>query len=320
MSFPPTISTFRRLFWHPWPNWVFACFQVVFFALSIWYHFRLPAPGYAVAFLAFAAAVMSLHAQMGPWPKAIWLIIMGLFLWAELRAITEDRSLAAQEQAKVLREQNEQFQKLLKSQQDGFTATVSGLTSVVTTGQQNFDQTMNRTDAILKKTQQAATLAQISVDDITGGSSYAYVTPQTGLDDIPIPCIAFNAGDNILSGVTISIRKGLVETDNPSPWGDLDGPQYFIGTLAPKELRRIPFKVTPHLGGKSGRDVYDITISAQNFSVEEQLSFRKGTEHIYAYKEQVTRSVAISKVGNTTKFRTDILLDRDWSDGPKEKP
>ena len=55
----------------------------------------LPAlPGFAVAVIAVLAAAMSVHPDMQPWQKFVWLLFIGAFLITELRAIRQDRITA----------------------------------------------------------------------------------------------------------------------------------------------------------------------------------------------------------------------------------
>jgi hypothetical protein len=107
---------------HPFWNKTFTLLELVLILLISWwtpYH-HLPAPGWAVAFIAVAAAAMSVHDDMKRWQKGLWLLIIGGFLVTELRAISKDR-MESQNQAEADR----------KAQNENFAETAKGLTTVI---------------------------------------------------------------------------------------------------------------------------------------------------------------------------------------------
>jgi hypothetical protein len=53
---------------------------------------KMPPPGYAVAFIAVVAAVMSIQGDMLGWQKSTWMLVIGEFLIVELRSIRADRA------------------------------------------------------------------------------------------------------------------------------------------------------------------------------------------------------------------------------------
>jgi hypothetical protein len=79
---------------HPIWNKAFLALEFAFIPLALWWvpYKHLPSPGWAVAFIAVAAAAMSVHDEMRGWQKGIWLLIIGFFLITELRAISKDRA------------------------------------------------------------------------------------------------------------------------------------------------------------------------------------------------------------------------------------
>src|SRR5579885_49483 len=108
----------QRRRWNAFLASLFTVLQLAGFILvAIWWsELRLPPPGYAVAFLAVATALMSIQPEMRGWQKAVWMLLIGALLVVELRAITLERSAAAK-QAKVDREQqNESFASVLRKQ------------------------------------------------------------------------------------------------------------------------------------------------------------------------------------------------------------
>ena len=129
-------------------------FQVLFLSSALYLYFRVPAPGWAVAGIAVVAAAMSLQNGMFGWQKALWMLIIGVLLVVELKAITEDR-LAAQLQAKTDRqEQDTHFARVLADNNSRFQAM------------------MNANSNLLAKSVEGIDLAKQSLDNITGGQSF----------------------------------------------------------------------------------------------------------------------------------------------------
>ena len=87
-----------------------------FCALYWWKWVLLPSPGYSVAVLAVLAAIMSLHQGMKPWQQAIWLLLIGGFLWIEFRAIDKDRTINDVVQANARWEERYSFGELLNQE------------------------------------------------------------------------------------------------------------------------------------------------------------------------------------------------------------
>ena len=85
---------------------------------------HLPAPGWSVAFLAFAAALMSVHDKITNAQKMLWLILIACFLIDEARAINKDRWDSDQKQAKQLSDQAASFATLLRNQKLGTQAEI----------------------------------------------------------------------------------------------------------------------------------------------------------------------------------------------------
>src|SRR5271155_3481453 len=92
--FPATPSIPQTLFQHLRQHWFFDLVQIGAILLAVYWSRtnQLPVPGWAIGILALLAAVMSLHTSMGKWHKAIWILLMGLFLLIEFRAIAKDRN------------------------------------------------------------------------------------------------------------------------------------------------------------------------------------------------------------------------------------
>jgi GTP cyclohydrolase II len=111
------------------------------------------APGYAVAFVAGVAAVMSIHAEMKPWQKAAWMALIGVLLVIETRAISADR-IASNESAHAARvKQDEKFSEVLKTQKEQFQKIADGLSEAIAKSDSQFTATMERSNRIFGKGQ-----------------------------------------------------------------------------------------------------------------------------------------------------------------------
>ena len=134
---------------------------------------RIPSPGVAVAIVAGLTAVMSVHPDLRPWQKFIYLVLIGAFLFTEFRAIRKDRYENQQEQHALLEKQQRGFETIIDETQqnfeatnhqaqEDFSATAEGLKSAYLQSQRGFNATMG---GISK-----------SIDTFTGGTSYLWLS------------------------------------------------------------------------------------------------------------------------------------------------
>lgn len=82
------------------PHRVFVAIQFIGLIVAVFLLFsKIPPPGVAVAILSVAAIIMTFHEKMGKWHKILWMVIIALFLYIELRAIdyAQDEQLAQQQ-------------------------------------------------------------------------------------------------------------------------------------------------------------------------------------------------------------------------------
>jgi len=193
-----------------------------------------------------------------------------------------------------------------------FASIISGLAKTIQTSNEQFQETMNKNNAILDSTKKAVDLSKKNLENITGGESFAFLRPQVGYS--PVPLSIRNEGKNILTGVTVKIYgQDSYDVNNPGKF--LSVPQITIGTLHPKETRLIPgVNLTPSLDA-NGWDAYQIDISAQNDTVQEHLIFRKPTGDCGAFWEYsfvVERGFIISQTQKETKLGYKTLIKQDW--------
>ena len=272
-------------------------FSGVAIALLLVLAFRMqwfPPPGVAVAVVALLAAAMSIHNHMRGSHKAVWMILMGAFLSLEMVAIVHERKVQAEQQKTALREEREQFARIGKE-----------LENSISTSQTEFNETMLRSDRLLKS--------------VTGGDSYAVLLPYTPYQGKELPLFVENRGPNTLSGVTVTIHSqgawtpGMMELLTSE-----NDKRVVVGTLASKERQLITARLLPDslMTGNTdtdGRKIHTafVLITAQNFSVEEYL-FLKQVPGDQWQKEKWVYRYMVFRDMNTKKRQT--LEETDWSD------
>jgi hypothetical protein len=143
---------------HPIWNVIFLVLELVCVPLALWWipSSHLPEPGWAVAFIAGAAAAMSVHDEMKGWQKCIWLLVIGAFLITELRAIHKDR---LDSDAKALADRQAQevaFKGVRDAQDSDFSATAGGLKTAI----RGIQSTLKTADSTLLQTRPHAFIRQ----------------------------------------------------------------------------------------------------------------------------------------------------------------
>ena len=118
-----------------YPAWnrIFLALELACVPLAFWWlpYSHLPPPGWAVAFIAGAAAAMSVHDDMKGWQKGIWLLIIGAFLITELRAINKDRAGSDDRALAEQKAQDLAFQGMRAEQNADFNVTAEGLKTAI---------------------------------------------------------------------------------------------------------------------------------------------------------------------------------------------
>jgi hypothetical protein len=149
-SIPPTFI------WRS--QWFFVLAQAGFIVwVCKWYFGMVPSPGYSVAVLAVAAAIMSVHPDMQVWQKLTWMLIIGAFLVLEFHAIDKDRS------------DNEISQHKARADEPAaFKVIADGINTAITNNQESFAISMER---MVKLGQ----LTKADIDESTGGNSFCYI-------------------------------------------------------------------------------------------------------------------------------------------------
>jgi hypothetical protein len=126
-------------------KFLFLTLQVIGVAVILfwWRQSHLPPPGYAVAVLGVAAAIMSIQEDMQGWQKAIWLLLMGGFLAIELRAISADRKNTADEALRERNAQDQRFADIREAQNEDFKTITKGFTDTLNQNEKEFSATQH---------------------------------------------------------------------------------------------------------------------------------------------------------------------------------
>jgi hypothetical protein len=95
-----TIGRLREVNWRQ--RWFYVAAEAAIICCSIYWWKHLPAPGWAVAVLAFGAALMTLRERMSEKEKAIWIVLLGVLLVIELRTISKERADQTEKVAKIV--------------------------------------------------------------------------------------------------------------------------------------------------------------------------------------------------------------------------
>ncbi len=194
-----------RVVWHKKPLSVFLLYgSICLLVFWNWPSRLSPPPGYAVTALAVAAAVMAVLGEMKGKEKVAWILLLFAFLGLELHSISVERMSQEEIQKQVRADQLRNFGEIGK-----------GIQSSIEKSDRNFNAEMGKTNQVLK--------------NITGGDSFAYVSPQTFSGE-RFAGVVWNNGEQASSGLTLTIAH----TSDPS-WGEAFFRPIFIGTVGPHE-------------------------------------------------------------------------------------
>ena len=264
--------------------------------LALWAGLTNQSPGVSIGLLALVAGVMSLRPEMRLLEKAAWVVILVAFTVLEVRAINRN---------------DEENRKARDRQNESFNAIVQKLESSARTSEGQYASTISHVDDVLGTTESVANLAKESLEDITGGNSFAYLAPQPATEGGGVPLAIVNPGRYPLTGVTVTVRD---VTEYPFR----TYPTLSVGTLASHVVRQLDFEVKPIPGtDPAGVASFDITIFAQNGESNELLQFRRGKRVLWDHRAQVSRSVPapFTMVPQHPKAKSDIpgfRLSYDW--------
>jgi len=218
-------------------DWVFFVLQLLAMLLAYVWWSALPSPGYAIGVLAVLAAVMSIHTEMPPFQKALWLLLIGVFLVIELRAIDWDRANNDVREALVRMQERDQFATILRQ------------------GEEESKKTLDKMSGVTQ-------LARRSIYEETGGDSYVVVRP----DFTPTGKNVFTLGVGLCA-------KCLYSVPNAYVYFKTGGSQTLIlhDTVTPMFVVTTQETITP---AETGETTYGINVTARNKPTQETLKVR----------------------------------------------
>jgi hypothetical protein len=262
-------------------HWFFDLIQMCAVAGILYWWKQLPTPGFAIGLLAVIAAVMSVHGEMRPWHKVVWMLLIGALLVVEFRAITKDRADFASAEAIRRHQEN-----------DSFKAIVDGLKASIAQSQEQFNATMEKTNQVLQ--------------NVTGGDAYAVLVPLVGVErlDHRVDLAIQNHGGYILNGVYVTLAKQGAYT--PGTAYVIDNAlrnRISVGTLQPRSSFRLAEPINPpdYMPHDDQYRLF-VYIDTQNFKVVEYLDLRLNGNH-WSYSYEVHRA-----------DKAETLLEKvDWS-------
>jgi hypothetical protein len=251
-------------------------------------------PTVAIGFLGVVAAIMTVRAdRFTPVERGMYVLLAFALFIVEMKAVYRDRD-----------EHDKQQAELQASEREARRMEEKSFAALLTEGRN-----------LLGKTQEVETLTKMNLLNITGGESYALVTPQVWSGVVPIPLSIYNYGKQTLTGVTVVIR-GRQNWDLNNPQRMYDLPTLNVGTLHAGELRLLKAAITPVEGEMKDDndkvDFYDLDIAAQNFTVTEHLMFKRGKHVPWDFMYQATRQFVTSHTKTKTTFGYKIVATTKW--------
>ena len=273
--------------WHLGLRFGFAMWKILSLMREWWlWH---PPVGVWIGVLGLLGVIVPLLRDInraGSREKALWTFLMFSLLLLEIKSVYQDRNEHDSEQAEARTREEDSFKEI-----------AAGIQSSILDSDRNFAATMGKTKQVL--------------ENITGGNSFAIVTPQVWSGLVPIPLSIRNEGKQTLTGVTVTIRSART-FDLSNPQSIYEPEIINVGTLHPKELRLLKEKLTPVGGGLKAEDGlpvdrFELDIAAQNFTAQESLVFKKGTRLPWVFRYEITQRYIRAKRGQTITFGYKIL-------------
>lgn len=273
-------------------------------AWCVFLYFHLPAPGKAIGVLAVIATLMALRGEMGHREKSLWMLALFAFLFIEFRAINKDRT----DHDNEVRAERKQFEANFKSIAEGLNTSISN-------SQKQFDAMMRRTNSVLTS--------------VTGGTAYTVVMPDTFIrGDNEFPLLIENHGDQILTGVTVTVYKyGAFTLGTSGEILQSVNNRINVGTLHVGERLVLATRIRP-LGAMEfeEKDVHMyrafILVAAQNFTTEELLDFKKDVDGTWLFKYMTGENPPVVhqlQLGPPRKTPPAVMFEEiKWTKDPNE--
>jgi hypothetical protein len=246
--------------------------QITVAVFCAYWYWHVPAPNKAVLWLGGVAALMAL-VEMRPLHKAIYFLLVVTLIFTENRAIDKDRrDFAADESARRAIE-NTQFSNI-------GTAITNNVQKLLDKSDAQFTATTNQ-----QSTQFAATMERFhaNVNEITGGNSYATITPiliDMGTGEYPLTLNV--KGKYAMADIIVEFRKLPI----PDEGNVSDIAAYFkgigvdserIGNVGPTSGRYLNYRLSNLK--KDEINEWSINIFARNRPTHEDLKVKWSNEN-----------------------------------------
>jgi len=155
-----SLQVYRWARLHLWVLPTVLCAVAVFVSRHLFVTGHRPPVGVYIAIAGVVAGVLQLRKEPSKTEKAAWIVLMTVLLVAEIRNLyVEDSRQAAR------------FQGIANSLRE----TKDGLKQTSDTLKNNIDENAKQFDATMKRSNQILGLSEESLNNITGGDSYAFV-------------------------------------------------------------------------------------------------------------------------------------------------
>jgi hypothetical protein len=238
-----------------------------------------------VAVLAFVYPIFYEDGKISNAKKGTWTLAVLILVLLEINSTRLDRN-----------EHNIDQQAALCEQTNRFSGIASTLEQDITSNESHFSATMRTEAGILATTKEVGELSRRDLENVTGGTAFAYADPfDTSADATSL--VLRNAGDQVLSGIDVVVEKvvnGCELKANSLCRQEFDFGMMTplqMGTLGPHEHKPIQRGIAFNANG-SGESLYSIRMSAQNGQAIEQMWLRKSAlHHGFAYRYSVVRVI-----------------------------
>ncbi len=138
--------------------------------VCVYLQWEVPGPGVSVAVMGVAAALMTARTKASGAEKVVWMLIITSLLLSEVLAIRKDRAAHDDQLANILREEVE----ARRESKAKFRDIGNGINDQSQLSQKQFKATVQQQSQQFEATMKKA---QIGIDEMTGGDSYAIVFP-----------------------------------------------------------------------------------------------------------------------------------------------
>ena len=246
-------SSFHAFYEQAWVGRVLLTFTIL---ICLKWSRTTPYPGYAIAFIAFIAAAISVR-KGTPFQTFIWLFAIGVLLHIEFKAIRFDREGNARDQQDRFNDQQSRF----KDVADRIDASISA-------NEKNFGHAARTANKVLTSAEDAVNTIGTALDEITGRNTYPYIIPDVRQQTASL--IISASGPDMLTGVVVSVSHFVPEATNDN------APVLFeqVGNLHRHMLHLLKFPLKLESTQNDGFDEYLISINTQKYVYTEWLTFK----------------------------------------------